>query len=214
MKKICLFAIAAFMVCAMASCSDKNKEKKADADEDVTEQQTVQKDDARPDTDDDEAVADGVEVAPDDLWTEEAVADMLRRCYADVSTMFTPQPEGKELNIDLDAVYCTKHWNKVLHQVYELDGRQKRAEDCFFLEDGHWNCWLSGAVSPEHIKVNLLTGNMAEATFQLTHGEEWISMRVALDFEDGAWRIDDWLQIGDTGQSMLQDMEDYLNRNK
>ena len=98
--------------------------------------------------------------------------------------------------------------------VYELDGRQKRAEDCFFLEDGHWNCWLSGAVSPEHIKVNLLTGNMAEATFQLTHGEEWISMRVALDFEDGAWRIDDWLQIGDTGQSMLQDMEDYLNRNK
>ena len=208
MRKIHLFAIAALAVCVMASCDNKKTNKNWADEEDEEDIELVDEDDEE----DSEEASDEIAVAPEDLWTEEAVADMLRRAYADVSIVFGPREDGLEPNIDLDGMYCTQHWNEVLRQVRAASYQQTSAGKQGYNEAFHWNYWMEGKVSPENIKVTLLTGNMAEATFQLTHGEEWLYTHVALDFEDGQWRISDWLEIGDTPNSALQEMEHYVER--
>ena len=73
-----------------------------------------------------------------------------------------------------------------------------------------WNYWGEGQVQPKDIKVELLTDNMAEATFNLTHGDEWMHTKLSLVYENHQWRIDDWLEVGDNGQSLLEDMKEYV----
>ena len=51
---------------------------------------------------------------------------------------------------------------------------------------------------------------MAEATFNLAHGDEWMHTKLSLVYENHQWRIDDWLEVGDNGQSLLEDMEEYV----
>jgi len=192
----------------MASCDNKKTNKNWADEEDEEDIELVDEDDEE----DSEEASDDIPVAPEELWTEEAVADMLRRAYADVNIVFGPREDGLEPNIDLDGMYCTRHWNEVLRQVRAASYRQTSAGKQGYNESFHWNYWMEGKVSPENIKVTLLTGNMAEATFQLTHGEEWLYTHVALDFEDGQWRISDWLEIGDTPNSLLQEMEHYVEQ--
>lgn len=207
MRKIYLFAISALAVCVMASCDNKKTTKNWAEEEDEEDIELLEDEEEKSDE-----VSDDIPVAPDDLWTEEAVADMLRRAYADVSIVFTPQEDEQEANIDLDGMYCTKQWNEMLRQVRATSYRQTSAGKQGFNDTFHWNYWMEGKVTPENIHVTLLTGNMAEATFQLTHGEEWIHTHVALDFEDGQWRISNWLEIGDDSNSLLQEMERYVER--
>lgn len=207
MRKIYLFAISALAVCVMASCDNKKTTKNWAEEEDEEDIELLEDEEEESDE-----ASDDIAVAPDDLWTEEAVADMLRRAYADVSIVFTPQEDGQEANIDLDGMYCTKQWNEMLRQARAASYRQTSAGKQGFNDTFHWNYWMEGKVTPENIHVTLLTGNMAEATFQLTHGEEWMHTHVALDFEDGQWRISNWLEIGDDSNSLLQEMERYVER--
>lgn len=208
MKKIEMFAIAAVAVCVMASCDGKKSNKTWSQEEDLDETELVEDDEEA-----DEAEASNeIDVAPDELWTEEAVSDVLRRAYADVSTVFTPQEDGLEANIDLDGTYCTEQWNETLRKVRAASYRKTRNGKEGFNEIIHWNYWMEGRVTPEDIHVTLLTGNMAEATFRLTHGEEWMHTRVSLWFENGQWRISDWLEVGDDSNSLLMEMEKYAEQ--
>ena len=56
-------------------------------------------------------------------------------------------------------------------------------------------------------------GDMAEATFELTHGEEWMQTKVGLYYENGEWRINDWLQVGDDDESKVERMALYIQNN-
>ncbi|MCR4602822.1 MAG: hypothetical protein K5683_04745 [Prevotella sp.] len=203
MRKIHLIIITVMSLCLMASCDNKKSNKNWAQEEDYEDTEMV-----------DEETADDMEVAPEALWTEDAVADMLRKAYKDASLIYAPSEDGQEANIDLDAMYCSKYWNEVLQQVRAIDARQSDPSKRFGDGNAQWNYWMEGAVEPKDIKVTLLTGNMAEATFDLTHGEEWMHTRVSLDFEDGEWRISDWLEVGDSSQSLLEAMEKFVEKMK
>ena len=34
--------------------------------------------------------------------------------------------------------------------------------------------------------------------------------KLSLVYENHQWRIDDWLEVGDNGQSLLEDMKEYV----
>ena len=209
-RKLFLFAIAALSVCVMASCGKKSsKDKNEKDDTELVEDEDDEELEA------DEEVADGVDVAPEEDWTEEAVADVIRKAYADASLLYAPSEDGLEANIDVFGMYCTEDFNELLRKVRVIDAQQDDPGDCFFQDESlTWNYWGVGSVEPKNIEVQLTTGNMAQATFQLTHGEEWLQTEVSLFYENGQWRIDDWVQVGDNAVSLAERMYEYVEQNK
>ena len=211
-RKLFLFAIAALSVCVMASCgkkSSKDKDEKDDTELVENEEEDEEELDA------DEEVADGVEVAPEEDWTAEAVADVIRKAYADASLLYAPSEDGMEANIDVFGMYCAESFNELLRKVRAIDAQQSDPADRFFQDENlTWNYWGEGSVEPKYIEVRLNTGNMAQATFRLTHGEEWLQTEVTLFYENGQWRIDDWVLVGDNAVSLAERMYEYVEQNK
>ena len=159
--------------------------------------------------------ADGPEgLAPDDQWTEEAVAEQIKKIYADVSLAFTPSKDGLENNIDLDAMYCTKYWNETLRQVRVANVGKPLDQQRFYNDEIRWTYGLGTPVVAKDIKVELNTGNMATATFNLACGEQWMHTVLALDWENDQWRINNWEEVGDNSQSLLSDMLEYVEKNQ
>ena len=207
-----MFAIAALSVCVMASCDKKSSKDKNEKDDTELVEDEDEDDE---ELEADEEVADGVDVAPEEEWTEEAVADVIRKAYADASLLYAPSEDGLEANIDVFGMYCTEDFNELLRKVRVIDAQQDDPGECFFQDESlTWNYWGVGSVEPKNIEVQLTTGNMAQATFQLTHGEEWLQTEVSLFYENGQWRIDDWVQVGDNAVSLAERMYEYVEQNK
>ena len=154
-------------------------------------------------------VADGVDVAPDDQWTEEAVAQQIRTIYAEVSRAYAPKKDETENNTDLDAMFCTREFNDVQRQVRAINAK-KTTNRRFEREDIRWTYGMDLPVTPQNIKVELLTGNIAEATFELRSGEQWMYTKLTLDWEDNQWKIRSWNEVGDDNSDLLQEMNEYV----
>ena len=212
-RKLFLFAIAALSVCVMASCSKKSS--KDNKEKDDTELVENEDEDDEELEEADEEVADGVDVAPEEEWTEEAVANVIRQAYEDVNVIYGPREDDLEPNIDLYAMYCSEDFNKLVNKIRSIDAQKDDNDDMFFsYPDLTWNYWGEGSVEPKNIKVELLTGNMAEATFELTHGQEWLQTKLSFFYENGGWRIEDWLQVGDDETSLVHRMTGYIEQNR
>ena len=160
-----------------------------------------------------EAVADGVDAAPDEEWTEEAVAKQIRKYFDAVNKTFT---EGSGLNpFDLDKNYYTAYWNEIYDAVNEKESNVATVEQRFFIDDFHWTGGLQTPIEVKDIKVELLTGSMAEAVFTLVETAHDFSMKaiLRLDYEQGGWRISNWLEKSNNlSNSQLVRMEKYLGR--
>ena len=209
-RKLFLFAIAALSVCVMAACGKKGSSKDNDEKDDTE----LVEDEDEEQTEADEQLADGVTAAPDEDWTEEAVANMLRKAYKDVNVIYGPREDDLEPNLDLYAMYCTEGFNELLNKIRTIDAENDYPGGCYSCGiDYAWNYWGEGKVEPKNIQVQLLTGDMAEATFELTHGEEWMQTKVGLYYENGEWRINDWLQVGDDDESKVERMALYIQNN-
>ena len=158
-------------------------------------------------------VADGVDAAPDEDWTEEAVAKQIRKYFDAVNKTFD---EGSGLNpFDLDKNYYTAYWNEIYEAVNEKEATVDSAEKRFFVDDFHWTGGLETPLEVKNIKVELLTGNMAEAEFILVEKVHNFSMKaiLALDYEQGEWRINNWLPDDkNISESTLVKMEKYVGR--
>ncbi len=206
MRKLTYFFVAATIMLT-TSCNLGNK---ADADAENTD--SLKADtlvESAEVTDESEMQADGVDTAPEDQWTEEAVEQQLQKIYAEVSKAFA---SGKESNPELDAKFCTAEFNNVQRQVRAINAKKtsnKRFENDLF----RWTYGLDLPVTPQNIKVNLLTGNIAEATFELASGEQWLYTKLTLDFEGGQWKIRSWNTVGDTNSDLLDDMCKYVGAN-
>lgn len=156
---------------------------------------------------------DGVEAAPEKDWAEEAVARQVRKYFDAVNKTFT---EGSGLNpFDLDKNFYTAYWNEVYDAVNEKESNVATVEERFFIDDFHWTAGMETPIEVKNIKVKLLTGNMAEAALTLvdkTHGFRQ-NETLALDYEQGEWRISNWLEKSDDrSDSMLVRMEKYVGK--
>ncbi|MBO7579974.1 MAG: hypothetical protein J6T38_00415 [Bacteroidaceae bacterium] len=161
-------------------------------------------------TDEPEMLADGVDVAPEDQWTEEAVEKQLKKIYTEVSKAYA---SGKESNTDLDGMFCTTDFNELQRQVRVINAK-KSSNKLFENEQIRWTYGLDLPVTPKNIKVNLLTGNIAEATFELSSGEQWMYTKLTLDREDNQWKIRTWNEVGDNSSDLYDEMYKYVEANK
>ena len=183
----------------------------------IVEQTNIQliksEESARPDDPEEEAQPEGVTTAPEEDWTEEAVAKQVRRYFDAVNETFA---EGSGLNpFDLDKNYYSAHWNKVYGAVCEKEGNVETVEQRFFIDDNHWTAGMATPLEVKDIKVELLTGDMAEAVFTLVAKGHGLRQKIilSLDYERGVWRIGNWLEKShDTSGSILVRMEKYLGQ--
>ena len=162
--------------------------------------------------DDPDLSVDGVEVAPDDQWTEEAVERQIRKIYAEVSQAYAPSKDGLENNTDLDGMFCTGFFNELQRQIRVINAK-KTSGKRFEHDDIRWTYGMNVPVTPQNIHVTLLTGNIAEATFELHSGEQWLHTKLTLDWEDNQWRIRSWNEVGDNSSDLIDEMSQYVAAN-
>lgn len=162
---------------------------------------------------DQEAQPAGVMAAPENDWSEAAVASQIRTYFDAVNKTFE---EGSGLNpFDLDKQFYSAYWNEIYEAVNEKESNVTSAEQRFFIDDNHWTAGMETPVEVKGIKVELLTGDMAEAVFTLVDKRHGLSQKaiLTLDYERGKWRISNWLQKShDPSGSTLVKMEKYVGR--
>ncbi len=162
---------------------------------------------------DDKGLADGVSAAPESDWKEEVVAGQIKKYFDAVNKTFA---EGSGMNpFDLDKNYYTAYWNEIYEAVNEKEATVSSAEERFFVDDFHWTGGLETPVEVKNIKVNLTTGDMAEAEFIIVDKRHGTHMKAyfSLDYERGMWRINNWLGDNyDVSSSTLVRMEKYVGR--
>lgn len=191
-KRFFMMAIATLTVCVMSACGSK------DGGKEYTEPVVDTADDSD-------------EAAPK---TEEGVIAMMRAAYEDANLIYAPQEDGMEANIDLFGMYCSKEFNSVIEQVREIEAKKDNENDCFFADwNALWHFWDDGVVTPKDFDVSI-DGDTADVTFELTHGKDSATQAVALVYEDGQWRVNDWLQRGMDGLSMVEQMKEYIKNNQ
>ena len=93
--------------------------------------------------------------------------------------------------------------------------RRRKSEDDYFFTDWNalWHFWDEGTVTPKDFDVQV-EGDTADATFELVHGKETVTQSVSLVYEDGQWRVNDWLQRGMDAVSKVEQMKEYIEENK
>lgn len=159
--------------------------------------------------DDSDLSVSGVDMAPDDQWTEEAVEKQLRTIYAEVSKGFA---SGQTSSPDMDAKFCTGSFNELQRQIRVINAK-KTSGKRFENDNIRWTYGMDVPVTPQNIHVTLLTGNIAEATFELTSGEQWLHTKLTLDWEDNQWKIRSWNEVGDNSSDLIDEMSQYVAAN-
>jgi len=204
MKKFTLIMMAAL---GLAACGNKTDNSNADS----TDSTTIES--VKLVTDSSDQEADGVDVAPADQWTEEAVAQQIQKIYAEVSRVYAPKAGGTEDNTDLDAMFCVQEFNEIQRQVRVINAKKNADDRRFENEQMRWTYGMDLPVTPQNIKVELMTGNIAEATFELHSGEQWMYTKLTLDWEDNQWKIRSWNEVGDDNNDLLDAMTNFVQAN-
>ncbi len=199
-KSLFVFGIAALSVCMMVACGSKggsNDKEKAD-----TEQVAEESDDEETD---DEAAA---------PKTEAGVLAMLQEAYSDANLVAKPE-DGMEPNIDLNAMYCSKAYNEKVEKIRAIDAKRTDNQCVHLLnpETLNWIYWEGQTVEMINARADV-EGDTADAWYYLTNGENAILTNVQLVYEDGQWRINDFVQIGQLIINMMESMDEYIAENE
>ena len=199
MKKV-FFSIAIVVVATMVSCGSKTA-KGGDNDSTAVADSAVA----------DSTVADStVTAAPADIWTEEAVEAQIRKMYDRLNDM---DKNGAINIVKLEDEFCSSYYlnlrNAIRKAVQDATG-----DDRMFFGDEEGYRFLAGMATPleiEKIKVDLLTGDMAQAQVRFKGADEENGfMRLELDLENGAWRVKNFDQPEAFGPGgILKIMEDF-----
>jgi hypothetical protein len=192
MKKV-LFAIALVAATAtVASCGGKT---------------------AKGGDNDSTAVADSAVITSSaELWTEEAVEAQVRKMYDSLNDM----DKCGILNIvTLEDEFCSSYYLNLRNAIH-IAIKDATGDDQMFFGDEEGYRFLAGMATPliiDTIKVDLLTGDMAQAQVRFNGADEENGfMRLELDLEDGAWRVKNFDQPEAFGPGgILKIMEDFAH---
>lgn len=190
--KIYLFAIVAVSVSMMVACGQKDGSK--DKEKDGAGQ----------------VAASGDEAASK---VKEDVIAMIKAIYDDVDIIYSTGSEpAEEAGIDLMSKYGSKKFFRLVEQVRKIDAGKD--EENRFVDD--WdtllNCWDVGVCQPTDINVTI-DGSTAQVNYELYYSGQYATYVLALVKEEGQWRIDDILQIGNDVGSKVEQMTSYLKEN-
>ena len=159
-----------------------------------------------------EELADSVVgIASEELWTEEAVESQVRKMYDRLNSM------GKDGTVkisQLEDEFCSSYYLGLRNAISKAlenatgDGQLFGDEEAFRFFAG-----MGTPLEIETMKVDLLTGNMAQAQVRFKGADEEIGfMRLELDMEDNQWRVKNFDQPEVFGPGgYLKMMEDFAN---
>ena len=157
------------------------------------------------------AVADStVTMAPTELWTEEAVETQIRKMYDRLNDM---DKNGVINIVTLEDEFCSSYYLNLRNAIHNAI-KDATGDDRMFFGDEEGYRFLAGMATPleiELIKVDLLTGDMAQAQVRFKGADEENGyMRLELDLENGAWRVKNFDQPEAFGPGgILKMMEDF-----
>lgn len=157
------------------------------------------------------AVADStVTMAPTELWTEEAVETQIRKMYDRPNDM---DKNGVINIVTLEDEFCSSYYLNLRNAIHNAI-KDATGDDRMFFGDEEGYRFLAGMATPleiELIKVDLLTGDMAQAQVRFKGADEENGyMRLELDLENGAWRVKNFDQPEAFGPGgILKMMEDF-----
>jgi len=148
--------------------------------------------------------------APAELWTEEAVEAQIRKMYDRLNDM----GKNGEINITkLENEFCSSYYLNLRNAIHKaIEGAT--GDDQMFFGDEEGYRFFAGMATPleiESLKVDLLTGDMAQAQVRFKGADEENGfMRLELDLEKGAWRVKNFDQPEAFGPGgILKIMEDF-----
>lgn len=159
----------------------------------------------------DSLVADGVEVAPDEMFSEDYLYGWIVRAYDKVNEVWSRQEVHQE---ELDNAFFAKSYLDLKARVLKAE-EGKDFDHLFFIEYMPFSQGLRAPIRLNTVKVNLLTGNIAEINFDISDpdGNE-VKMWWHLTFENGQWRIDDFNNDPEDSETYVDRMENYLQENQ
>ena len=154
--------------------------------------------------------AKGVATVPAELWTEEAVETQIRKMYDRLNDM---DKNGVINIVALENEFCSSYYLNLRNAIHKAI-KDASGDDLMFFGDEEGYRFLAGMPTPleiEKIKVDLLTGDMAQAQVRFKGADEENGfMRLELDFENGAWRVKNFDQPEAFGPGgILKIMEDF-----
>ena len=157
------------------------------------------------------AVADSaVSTSSTDLWTEEAVEVQIRKMYDRLNDM---DKNGVINIVALEDEFCSSYYLNLRNAIHKAI-KDATGDDRMFFGDEEGYRFLAGMSTPmeiEKVKVDLLTGDMAQAQVRFKGTDEENGfMRLELDLENGAWRVKNFDQPEAFGPGgILKIMEDF-----
>lgn len=153
------------------------------------------------------AASEEIEVAPDEMFSEEYLYGWIVRVYEKVNEVWSRQEVHQE---ELDTAYFSKSYLDLKAKVLKAE-EGKDFDHLFFVEYMPFSQGLRVPIRLNTVKVNLLTGNIAEIHFDISDpdGNE-AKMWWHLTFEDGKWCIDDYDNDPDGSGTIVERMEKYL----
>lgn len=133
---------------------------------------------------------------------DKAVLEQVREIYNEVAE----QPFASE---ELTEKYCTADWERIVSDVMARDSRYP-GEIGFFEAD----YWIQGqdcdGLSIRKLALEERSGDNASVTFDLVNLGSVTPMRLLLVREEGRWRIDDFITLGESPFDWKAAMQAYL----
>jgi hypothetical protein len=208
-RKLYVYAIALVAVCVMAGCGSKESKEGSKESKD-----TVQVAEAGT-TEAGATEASYAEASETDSQADEEIVAMIKAVYDDVDIVYSTSGEGEpENNIDLMTKYGSKRFCDLVQQVRKIDAG--KAEGNRFVDD--WDellsYWGVGQCQVTDDFETTVDGNTAKAKYWLFYSGQYALYELALVKEDGKWRIDDMLQIGNDTGSKVEQMTKYIKENR
>ena len=202
MKKVVLLIASVALVATMVSCGSKTAQG-GDSDSTAVADSAVA---------DSAAVSNPVAKAPAELWTEEAVEAQVRKMYDRLNDM---DKRGVINIVTLEDMFCSSYYLKLRNAIRKAM-EEATGDDMMFFGDEEGYRFLAGMATPleiESIKVDLLSGDMAQAQVRFKGADEENGfMRLELDFENDAWRVKNFDQPEAFGPGgILKIMEDFAH---
>ena len=206
MKKLTTFTVLGIAL-LLSACGNRTQQVSDKAEADTTASTSA--DSAAVERADTLEAQNKIETAPDEEWSEEYLHGFVVRVYDKVNEVWSRQEVHQE---ELDTAFFAKSYLELRKKVLKAE-EGKSFDDLCFVEYMPFSQGLIVPIRLNAVKVNLLTGTMAEINFDISDQDGYeVKMWWHLDYANGQWHIDDWKNDPDAKQSMVDRMTAYLKK--
>jgi hypothetical protein len=140
------------------------------------------------------------------------VEERVKAIYADVvkaypDDLFELNEENRP-DIDLDGLYCSEEWNRLVERVVEIDNAEPY--DIGFFDADYWimgQDWQNLGIS--NVKAQVTDANHAVVNLLLHNCGNKTPVKLTMVKEQGEWKIDDFAE-DDGLYSWKTNMQEYI----